>query len=381
VYGRNASRLQNGCFEEQELAPIGDYAKQKMSAENFLRVWASSSSVVPQSIKIVRPFSVYGPWGRPDMLPLKLLHRAYTGRETDLAQLPDGSELMRDYTYVDDVVQGLIRCTDIDHMIKPGLNSLITPQVDPKVRTYNLGYGEAQSLLTLVTILANVLDRPIAIRRSIAPPVDVPCLLANTDTVFSGLGWRAKTNLQMGLQRTIDWYVRDIPAKRVAIVVIATKNRPDVLPRALLSVHSQTHAPLAVVVVDDNQNASPKEDETVEMIVRKTLPGLQAHVITNKRTPGASGAWNSGILESIRIAYVHSFDWHQTFIAILDDDDEWLPHHLQSCLYQAQVSGAGQVVPGIVRITNSSNSGRRQQDIPSPQELTRHAFYTGNPHV
>ena len=125
--------------------------------------------------------------------------------------------------------------------------------------------------------------------------------------------------------------MQSIETHRVAVLV-ATAHRADLLAsRALPSIESQTRTPWRVVVVDDSRTEAAAL--RTERAVRGWRPaGVGVDFLGNRRTKGASGAWNSGLDHLLRICD----DPRQVYIAILDDDDRWEPGHLDRCLALAE---------------------------------------------
>ena len=139
---------------------------------------------------------------------------------------------------------------------------------------------------------------------------------------------------------------------RVAVLV-ATAHRSDLLAsRALPSIEHQTRAPWRVVVVDDaGKDAAAAQ---TRQSVREWQPaGIVVDFLRNRRTKGASGAWNSGLDHLLRICG----DPTRAFVATLDDDDRWEAEHLEQCLTVAERRGLDMVAAPFHRI----EEGRRGQ--------------------
>src|SRR5690242_17030913 len=113
-------------------------------------------------------------------------------------------------------------------------------------------------------------------------------------------------------------------------VLIATRNRPQLLQRALQSVWGQTQKPDVLVLVDDARGSelSPDFDCISHWAGRYQIEFIG---LRNRRSKGAAGAWNSGLDELQR----RNQDSAAVFVAVLDDDDEWEPNHLCACSSRA----------------------------------------------
>lgn len=158
----------------------------------------------------------------------------------------------------------------------------------------------------------------------------------------------------------------------VVAVLIATCNRPGLLAqRSLTAVQRQSRRPDFLVVVDDSD--PPQRPDNRNIVNDLRLGGARIVYLTNSRTRGAAGAWNTG-LDWLRR---HAGDPNAAFVAVLDDDDEWEPGHLALCAEIAAAQSLDMVAPSIVRIT--SDSPPRTQA--APAKLDAGLFLVGNPHI
>ena len=122
--------------------------------------------------------------------------------------------------------------------------------------------------------------------------------------------------------------------------VVATHNRPELLAgRALASIAGQTHRPDYLVVVDDSDaDIRPANAEVVSSL---SIPGTSKIYLENRRTPGASGAWNTALI------HLYEID-PAAFVAILDDDDSWAATYLEYCEQAIEENGLDMVAAGLV---------------------------------
>jgi UDP-glucuronate 4-epimerase len=141
-------------------------------------------------VTILRFFNVYGPHGRPDMMPWQWTERILTGRPLTLYE---GGRLLRDWTYVDDVVEGF--CA-----------ALARPQ---GYEILNLGGGRPVANLELVRTLESLLGREAMIEETAAPPSEPPVTFADTRRAAQVLGYRARVELRVGLERFVRWYLAE----------------------------------------------------------------------------------------------------------------------------------------------------------------------------
>ena len=152
--------------------------------------------------------------------------------------------------------------------------------------------------------------------------------------------------------------------------VVATYNRPGLLVnRALSSIASQTRLPDILVVVDDSHaEIRPSNKAVVDGFART---GVQVICLENRRTPGASGAWNTALSELWHIA-------RSSFVAILDDDDMWEPDYLEQCENEALGRHLDMVASGIV----FNRSGEQNSILlRSPESLDVNELLVRNSHI
>lgn len=153
------------------------------------------------------------------------------------------------------------------------------------------------------------------------------------------------------------------------VVLVATKNRHDLLAaRSLPSIAAQHHRCDELILVDDSPDAS-----SLDQI--RTLAddlGLPVSALRNRRTPGAAGAWNTGLDHLAR----HCADPARTYVAFLDDDDSFYPNHVAHCV-AAAAGGATLIASGFTRVV----TGLPDEEITPPTHLDVGAFYVGNPGI
>lgn len=160
-------------------------------------------------------------------------------------------------------------------------------------------------------------------------------------------------------------------------VLVATANRPELLDRALRSVERQTFAPARIVVVDDSPDLSAGKRGVAARFKSSTEQVVKRHpavdYLRNSRSKGAAGAWNEGLDHLLRI----TSDPRHIYVAILDDDDEWEPDHLQTCF---QVAVGGQFDMVAAPLWRHEEGVRPTQRFP-PKSLSAADFLVGNPNI
>ena len=177
-------------FEESDPCnhPLAPYPATKKAGELMGYTYHNLHSI---SFTAVRFFSVYGPRGRPDMMPFMTLHRIVAGQEI---QLFDAGQMKRDWTYVDDIVAGVIAAID-----RPLGYEII-----------NLGRGEPVLMADFVTIIEGLVGKPAILSTPPAPPSEPVVNFADIAKARRLLGYNPETAIADGLARMWDWYRREI---------------------------------------------------------------------------------------------------------------------------------------------------------------------------
>jgi UDP-glucuronate 4-epimerase len=153
----------------------------------------------------LRFFTVYGPWGRPDMALFKFTQRILAGKPIDVFS---GGAHARDFTYIDDAVDGVLRALDRVAAPDPGWSSA---RPDPATSAapyvvYNIGNGRPEGLGDLIACLEQALGRQA--RKNLLPPQpgDMPSTWADLATFTRDTGYAPKTDLAEGVRRFVAWY-------------------------------------------------------------------------------------------------------------------------------------------------------------------------------
>jgi len=182
VYGESSSE----AFSEQDVVehPVSPYAATKKMCELTAHTY---HHLYGFPVAGLRFFTVYGPGGRPDMAPFKFVDRVLRGAE--IQQFGDGSS-SRDYTYIDDIVDGVIRTLD-----RPS-----------GYQIYNLGNGDPIELREFIGIVERCCDRPAIINQLPTQPGDVPRTCADISKARGLLGYNPQTSFEEGIRRTVQWY-------------------------------------------------------------------------------------------------------------------------------------------------------------------------------
>ncbi|WP_372717689.1 NAD-dependent epimerase [Immundisolibacter sp.] len=200
VYGAN-TRLP---FSEHDVAdhPLSLYAATKRSNELMAHCYAHLYGLPVSGLRF---FTVYGPWGRPDMA-LFLFTRAILAGEP--IEVYNQGHHRRDFTYVDDIVEGVLRVSARVAAPNPAWDG---DQPDPAsslapFRVYNIGNNRPVELLRYIEVIEDCLGRSAVKHLLPMQPGDVPETSANIDDLSADVGYRPATPIETGVRNFIAWY-------------------------------------------------------------------------------------------------------------------------------------------------------------------------------
>ncbi len=182
--------------------PVSLYAATKKANELMAHAYSHLYGLPATGLRF---FTVYGPWGRPDMAYFLFTEAILAGRPIDLFH--DG-EAQRDFTYIDDAVEGVLRVLDRP----PAPGPMWTGQApDPGTssapyRIYNIGRGEPVELRRFVRVLEECLGRRAETRLRPAQPGDVPVTFADVSDLCRDTGFSPRTPVEEGIARFVAWY-------------------------------------------------------------------------------------------------------------------------------------------------------------------------------
>ena len=195
VYGGS----KNTYFSEEECVdrPVSPYAASKKACELLAYTYHHLYNL---NISALRFFTVYGPRGRPDMAPFKFIDRVSRGVE--LQQFGDGSS-SRDYTYISDIVDGIVRAIDRPH----------------KYEVFNLGKGSGTSLKDFINLVQKHTGKEAIIRVLPNQAGDVPYTCADVSKAYKMLGYKSKVSFDEGIRLTAQWYKNTYNTKMNAVQI------------------------------------------------------------------------------------------------------------------------------------------------------------------
>jgi len=182
--------------------PISLYAATKKANELMAHTYSHLYDLPTTGLRF---FTVYGPWGRPDMALFKFTKKIINGEQIDVYNHGD---MRRDFTYIDDIVEGVIRIQDVI----PGKSKDWTPETGTPATSsapyaiYNIGNGSPVKLLDFIDALQDALG--IAVQKNFMPMQagDVYQTFADTKDLFKAIDYQPQMSVQQGVAEFVDWY-------------------------------------------------------------------------------------------------------------------------------------------------------------------------------
>jgi len=202
VYGANTSMP----FSEHDNVdhPVSLYAATKKANELMAHSYAHLYKLPCTGLRF---FTVYGPWGRPDMALFKFTKGILEG--TPIPVFNEG-KMVRDFTYIDDVVEGVVRVIDNTAAPNPEWSG---DSPDPATsyapfRIYNIGNNSPVQLMRYIEVLEQCLGKKARLDLLPMQDGDVPATSANTESLEQAVGFRPDTTVETGIARFVEWYKR-----------------------------------------------------------------------------------------------------------------------------------------------------------------------------
>jgi UDP-glucuronate 4-epimerase len=177
--------------------PISLYAATKKADELMSETYAHLYRIPQTGLRF---FTVYGPWGRPDMAVWGFTDKILSGTPIEVY---NGGNMRRDFTYIDDIVTGIVAALDKapadDGQVKAG--GSVSPH-----RIYNIGNNKAEELETLITLIEEACGRKAIRVDKGMQPGDVPATYADLTAIRDDLGFRPTTPIAVGIPQWVKWY-------------------------------------------------------------------------------------------------------------------------------------------------------------------------------
>jgi UDP-glucuronate 4-epimerase len=176
--------------------PISLYAATKKSNELIAHVYAHLYGLPVIGLRF---FTVYGPWGRPDMALFKFCKAIFEGLPIDVYN--DG-RMLRDFTYIDDVSEGVVRILQRPPEVCSSDGSTQTPPY----QIYNIGNNRPVELMKLIRVLEEKIGKKATIQFLPMQPGDVPVTYADIEKLSQAVGYHPSTAIEEGVGHFVDWY-------------------------------------------------------------------------------------------------------------------------------------------------------------------------------
>jgi len=209
VYGGNRAMP----FSEQQPVnhPVSLYAATKKANELMAHTYSHLYGLPATGLRF---FTVYGPWGRPDMAPMLFAWAILAGEPI---RVFNHGRMQRDFTYIDDIVQGVIRCLDKPATADPAFDPLQPNPATAAVphRLFNIGNAQPTELLRFISVLEQALGREAVQDLQPMQPGDVVATAADTSALEAWVGFRPSTSIEQGVEAFARWY-RDVYVPMVA---------------------------------------------------------------------------------------------------------------------------------------------------------------------
>lgn len=192
VYGANAKTP--FAVEDRADHPVSLYAATKRANELMAHTYSHLYGLPMTGLRF---FTVYGPWGRPDMAYYSFTKRILAGEPIDVYN--DG-RLQRDFTYVDDIVEGIVRLLPLPPALQGPPGAAVAHEL------HNIGNSSPVELMTFIRTLEDAIGRRAALVMRPMQPGDVPATFADVRALESKIGFRPATKLADGLSKFVAWY-------------------------------------------------------------------------------------------------------------------------------------------------------------------------------
>jgi UDP-glucuronate 4-epimerase len=202
VYGGN----RNFPFSESQSVnhPVSLYAATKKGNELMAHTYSHLYDLPCTGLRF---FTVYGPWGRPDMAPMLFARAILAGNPI---RVFNHGQMQRDFTFIDDIVEGVIRCLDKPATPDPAFNPTSPNPATSWAphRIFNIGNSRPEALLRFIGLLENYLGREAIRQFEPLQPGDVETTVADTSSLEDWIQFKPTTSLDVGVKHFADWYLQ-----------------------------------------------------------------------------------------------------------------------------------------------------------------------------
>lgn len=180
--------------------PVSLYAATKKANELMAHTYSHLFRLPTTGLRF---FTVYGPWGRPDMAIWMFTDAILKGRPIDVF---NNGKMKRDFTYVDDIVEGVIRVNDRIPKGEVLTDKSADSETSAPYKIYNIGNNQPVELMHMIEVLENCIGRKAEKRMLPMQPGDVPMTYADIDALSKDVGFRPDTSIETGIEHFVRWY-------------------------------------------------------------------------------------------------------------------------------------------------------------------------------
>ncbi len=200
VYGAN-TRMPFSVHDNVD-HPVSLYAATKKANELMAHTYASLFKLACTGLRF---FTVYGPWGRPDMALFLFTRAILEGKPIDVFNY---GKMQRDFTYIDDIVEGVVRVLEKIPEPNPDWNGLQpdTASSYAPYRLYNIGNNNPVELMYFIEVLERCLGKKALKNLMPLQPGDVPATYADVADLTRAVGFKPATSIEEGIQKFVNWY-------------------------------------------------------------------------------------------------------------------------------------------------------------------------------
>ncbi len=200
VYGANTAMPFSTAQNTDH--PVSIYAASKKANELMAHTYSHLFNIPTTGLRF---FTVYGPWGRPDMSPIIFAKKIMAGKPINVFNYGNHR---RDFTYIDDIVEGIIRTLDKPAVANSEWSGESPDPASAKspYRLYNIGSNNPIELLYFIEVLENCLGKKAIKNLLPMQPGDVPDTYANVDALIKDVGYKPQTSIETGVESFVKWY-------------------------------------------------------------------------------------------------------------------------------------------------------------------------------
>lgn len=200
VYGAN--KVSPFSIHHNVDHPVSLYAASKKANELMAHTYSHLFGLPTTGLRF---FTVYGPWGRPDMALFIFTKAILEGKPIDVFNY---GKMQRDFTYIDDIVEGVIRVTDNVPKPNPEWDAVAA---DPGTssapyKVYNIGNHSPVELLRFIEVIEECVGKKAIKNLLPMQPGDVPATCADVDDLMRDVGFKPDTPIEVGIRKFVDWY-------------------------------------------------------------------------------------------------------------------------------------------------------------------------------